>query len=314
MKDLHSLGLRRINGKLEILDQTKLPHVEDWIQVRDAEAMIGIIQRLAVRGAPLIGVAAALALSLEKGKQNLKLKALALREARPTAVNLMHAMDRMMRVLEKDGEDAIPTEAERIFDEDVRLCLAMGQRAAEVIRDGESIITHCNTGGLATAGVGTALGGIRLAAESGKKIHVYVDETRPLLQGSRLTTWELARLKIPFTLICDNMAAFLLSKGQAQRAFVGADRIAVNRDVANKIGTYGLAVQCKFHHVPFYVVAPSTTFDPLCKTGKEIPIEERNAEEVIGERGYAQANVWNPAFDVTPGELIEKIFFEDKAL
>lgn len=314
MKDLHSLGLRRIRGKLEILDQTKLPHMEDWIEVRNADEMIGIIQRLAVRGAPLIGVAAALALSLEKGKENLRKKCIALREARPTAVNLMHAMDRMRKVLDDQGEDAISLEAEKIFEEDVTLCLGMAKRAAEVIQDGESVITHCNTGGLATAGVGTALGAIRLAAESGKKIHVYVDETRPLLQGSRLTTWELARLNIPFTLICDNMAAFLLSKGKVQRAFVGADRIAVNRDVANKIGTYGLAVQCKFHKVPFYVVAPSTTYDPQCKTGKEIPIEERGAAEVIGEKGYAKSKVWNPAFDVTPGELIEKIFFEDKAL
>lgn len=314
MKELESLGLRRRNGRLEILDQTKLPHSEDWIEVKNADQMVAIIQRLAVRGAPLIGVAAALALALEKGKENIQKKCLALRDARPTAVNLMHAMDRMRRVLEKDGEGAIPVEAEKIFEEDVALCLGMAKRASEVIRDGESIITHCNTGGLATAGVGTALGAIRLAAEAGKKIHVYVDETRPLLQGSRLTTWELARLNIPFTLICDNMAAFLLSKGKVQRAFVGADRIAVNRDVANKIGTYGLAVQCKYHQVPFYVVAPSTTYDPLCKTGKDIPIEERGSAEVIGERGYSKSQVWNPAFDVTPGALIEKIFFEDKAL
>ena len=314
MKELESLGLRRRNGRLEILDQTKLPHSEDWIEVKNADHMVAIIQRLAVRGAPLIGVAAALALALEKGKENIQKKCLALRDARPTAVNLMHAMDRMRRVLEKDGEGAIPVEAEKIFEEDVALCLGMAKRASEVIRDGESIITHCNTGGLATAGVGTALGAIRLAAEAGKKIHVYVDETRPLLQGSRLTTWELARLNIPFTLICDNMAAFLLSKGKVQRAFVGADRIAVNRDVANKIGTYGLAVQCKYHQVPFYVVAPSTTYDPLCKTGKDIPIEERGSAEVIGERGYSKSQVWNPAFDVTPGALIEKIFFEDKAL
>jgi methylthioribose-1-phosphate isomerase len=314
MRDLHSLGLKRLKGELQILDQTKLPSHEDWVTIRDAETMVKVIQRLAVRGAPLIGVAAALALSLEKGKENLRKKALALREARPTAVNLMHAMDRMLRVLETKGEEAIPQEAEEIFFEDVELCLQMAKRAANVIQDGENIITHCNTGGLATAGVGTALGAVRIAAESGKRIHVFVDETRPLLQGSRLTTWELDRLKIPFTLICDNMAAFLLSKNQVQRAFVGADRIAQNRDVANKVGTYSLAVNCKFHQVPFYVVAPSTTFDPSCKSGKDIPIEERGSEEVIGERGFKNSKVWNPAFDVTPGTLIQSIFLEDREL
>ncbi len=314
MKDLHSLGLTRIQGELKVLDQTKLPSVEDWVSIRDADTMVKVIQRLAVRGAPLIGVAAALALSLERGKENLRKKALALREARPTAVNLMHAMDRMIRVLEKDGEGAVAQEAENIFFEDVELCMQMAKRASKVIEDGDSIITHCNTGGLATAGVGTALGAIRLAAESGKKIHVHVDETRPLLQGSRLTTWELDRLKIPFTLICDNMAGFLLSKNKVQRAFVGADRIAQNRDVANKIGTYSLAVNCHFHQVPFYVVAPSTTFDANCKSGKDIPIEERGSEEVIGEKGLKGSKVWNPAFDVTPGQLIRTIFLEDRQL
>jgi methylthioribose-1-phosphate isomerase len=186
----------------------------------------------------------------------------------------------------------------------------MGERAAGFLEGG--ILTHCNTGGLATAGIGTALGAIRTAFESGKKIHVFVDETRPLWQGSRLTAWELGRLGIPFTLICDGMAASLMASGRVQSAIVGADRIAVNGDVANKIGTYSLAVNAHYHRIPFYVVAPSTTLDPNCPTGKEIPIEERSAEEVQAGKSPGGVSVWNPAFDITPRALITKIILENR--
>lgn len=307
-----SLGLRMIDG-LEVLDQTKLPHEEIWCKVTDPQEMIRLIQCLSVRGAPLIGVAAALALgefSRDKTETEIRIAALALREARPTAVNLMHAMDRMLEAFEA-GRDLVK-EAKNIFDEDVALCDAMAERGAKYINDGDGILTHCNTGGLATVGVGTALGVIHRAHSQGKKIHVYVDETRPLLQGARLTAWELEKLKIPFTLICDNMAASLMKAGKVQKAFVGSDRIAANGDAANKIGTYGVAVLAKHHNIPFYVVAPSTTFDADCPDGNSIPIEERNPEEVRAGKAPHSCKVWNPAFDVTPKTLITKVILEDR--
>lgn len=307
---MRSLALTFADHQLRILDQTLLPQEERWLSIYGAEDMIKAIQRLAVRGAPLIGVAAAFALTLEK--KDLLAKARALREARPTAVNLMHAMDRMIRAIQEKKD--LYKEAMCIAEEDQKLCQNMAERAAAYIQDGDGVLTHCNTGGLATAGVGTALGAIRLAHESGKKIHVYVDETRPLLQGARLTTWELRKLGIPYTLITDSMAAFLMSKGKIQAAFVGADRIAVNGDVANKIGTYGVAVSCFYHKIPFYVVAPSTTYDPLCQTGADIPIEERDPEEVRAGKSPKDATAWNPAFDVTPRALIRKIILEDKEM
>jgi methylthioribose-1-phosphate isomerase len=315
---MKSLGLRLDGGKLEILDQTLLPAREEWLRVTTPEEMIAIIQRLAVRGAPLIGVAAAMALGIYaaapgRSEAEIKKAAAALRESRPTAVNLMHAIDRLLRVFGKRGAAALLPEAQAIFQEDVALCEGMSARGADLIHDGDGIITHCNTGGLATVGRGTALGVISKAWSVGKKIHVFVDETRPLLQGARLTAWELQKLGIPYTLICDNMAGSLLRSGRVQRAFVGADRVAVNGDVANKIGTYGLAVLCKHHKVPFHVVAPSTTYDPTCMTGAKIPIEERGAGEVRGVAAPADAPVWNPAFDVTPRDLITSIIFEDRS-
>ncbi|MGZ3706163.1 MAG: S-methyl-5-thioribose-1-phosphate isomerase [Bdellovibrionota bacterium] len=313
---MNSLGLR-CGEHLEILDQTLLPAEEKWVRVGSPAEMIGLIQRLAVRGAPLIGVAAGLALgrfaSSGASDSDIRSTAAALRESRPTAVNLMNAIDRLMRVYGKRGAAALLPEAQAIFQEDVALCEAMAARGAELIASGDGILTHCNTGGLATVGRGTALGVISKAWAQGKKIHVYVDETRPLLQGARLTAWELQKLGIPYTLICDNMAASLLRTGKVKAAFVGADRVAVNGDVANKIGTYGVAVLCKHHSVPFYVVAPSTTYDPTCLSGAAIPIEERGAGEVRGTAAPASAAVWNPAFDVTPRELITKIIFEDRS-
>ncbi len=311
MRDLHALSLRVQGGRLEVLDQRLLPDLELWLPVQETEQLVTLVRALALRGAPLIGVAAAVQLGLhsekEKDPRRLRMAALALREARPTAVNLMHAMDRMLGALERGAD--LAAEAEAIFAEDVALCAAISSRAADFLADGDGVLTHCNTGGLATAGIGTALGAIRYAHEAGKKLHVYVDETRPLLQGARLTTWELEKLKIPFTLICDSMAGALLQKGKVQKVIVGADRIAANGDVANKIGTYGLAVLARHHGVPFYVAAPSTTLDPSCATGKEIPIEERDAAEV-----RAGLPVWNPAFDVTPRALIQAIVLEDRVL
>lgn len=312
---IDSLSIRELNGRLEVLDQTLLPAEERWVAVPDAETMIALIQKLAVRGAPLIGVAAALALAVEAEKglsrEVLLAKARALREARPTAVNLMNAMDRMIAAVNKGR---VREEAVAIYAEDVELCRKMAELAATFLNDGDGVLTHCNTGGLATAGVGTALGAIRAAHEAGKRLHVYVDETRPLLQGARLTAWELQKLGIPHTLICDNMAAPLMRDGKVQHVLVGADRIAVNGDVANKIGTYGLSVIAHHHRVPFMVVAPSTTLDPACPSGKEIPIEERNADEVRAGKAPAGVAVWNPAFDVAPRELITRIVLEDRVL
>lgn len=315
-----SLGLKYVEGKLLALDQTRLPHEEIWMECATPEAMIELIQRLAIRGAPLIGVAAALALGqFAESSASLDAVILAarkLRAARPTAVNLMWAMDRM--VLKKDPKkihlEELAAEAEAIFAEDVALCEAMAERGAPLIQDGDSVLTHCNTGGLATVGVGTALGVIRRAHEQGKKIHVYVDETRPLLQGARLTTWELEQLKIPYTLICDSMAGFLMSQGKVNKVFVGSDRIARNGDFANKIGTYSLAVLAHHHKVPFYTVAPETTLDLNCPSGKEIPIEQRNPEEVRAGKSPANCAVWNPSFDVTPRELITGIVLNDRMM
>jgi methylthioribose-1-phosphate isomerase len=316
MNNFVSTGLKVDMRGIWILDQTQLPQNEIWLPSPTPETMIHIIRELKVRGAPLIGVAAALQLGwlVEQGAGAVEVeKALwGLREARPTAVNLMNAMDRMLGVLKSSGLSHLVAEAESICLEDVQLAEGMAENGARLIAAKDSVLTHCNTGGLATVGVGTALGTVIRASQQGKKIHVFVDETRPLLQGGRLTTWELAKNKIPYTLICDNMAAVLMQKGKVDRVMVGADRIAANGDFANKVGTYGLAVLCKFHSVPFYVVAPQTTVDRVCPHGGEIPVEERNAHEVRGARGafgniewsHADAQVWNPAFDVTPESLV----------
>jgi methylthioribose-1-phosphate isomerase len=307
---MSSLGLKYDGRRLLVLDQARLPHEEHWVECRTPDEMVTLIRSLAIRGAPLIGVGAALALAAyaESGGSDFKSAAFRLRSARPTAVNLMMAVDRMVAA-------ANPVlEAEAIFDEDVRLSEAMSERGAQLIQDNDGVLTHCNTGGLATAGIGTALGAICRAHESGKTLHVYVDETRPLLQGARLTAWELGRRGIPHTLITDNMAGFLMASGRVQKIFVGADRIARNGDVANKIGTYSLAVLAKHHGVPFYVVAPQTTFDPACASGRDIPIEERDPTEVRGDRSPRNVHVWNPAFDVTPRELITAIVLDDRTI
>jgi methylthioribose-1-phosphate isomerase len=321
MIEIQSLALEFKKGRLRILDQQLLPHTEKWIEIESVQHMIDAIKALKVRGAPLIGVAAALTLAqsaLKKAPQaELLKKAQALYEARPTAVNLMICMDRMKKALtENFSIENVVNTAEAIFKEDFELCERIANNGARFIQDGDNILTHCNTGGLATAGIGTALGIIRRAHEQGKKIHVYVDETRPLLQGGRLTTWELKKLNIPFTLITDNMAGHVMSLGKVQKIFVGSDRIAVNGDFANKIGTYSVAVLAHHHGIPFYVAAPYTTVDPECESGEHIPIEKRKSEEVLGVMGsfngspsmieWAPENspVYNPAFDVTPANLV----------
>jgi methylthioribose-1-phosphate isomerase len=301
---------------LRLLDQTLLPHQEKWLDIKTTDQMIEAIKKLQVRGAPLIGVAASLQLAqaafLDFNIDALGRQADALYEARPTAVNLMNCIDRMKNNLmaEKDKASFIQTAID-LFNEDVELCEKISFHGAALINDGDQILTHCNTGGLATAGVGTALGIIRKAFESGKKIHVYVDETRPLLQGGRLTAWELQKLNIPCTLITDNMAAQLMSLGKIDKVFVGSDRIAANGDFANKIGTYSVAVNCHYHKIPFYVAAPFTTVDSTCKNGQNIPIEQRSSLEVRGAQGHfgnifwapENINVYNPSFDVTPAVL-----------
>lgn len=318
MKEIKSLSLNWNEELLKVLDQTQLPGKEVWLELATLTQFIKAIKDLSIRGAPLIGVSASLFLAnLAKKKfekENLIKAALEIREARPTAVNLMVCIDRMIKKIKLaiSAEDVIQ-EAKNIFWEDVELCQKIAKNGAELIQDGESVVTHCNTGALATAGVGTALGVLRYAVETQKKkIHVYVDETRPLLQGGRLTAWELEKLNIPFTLITDSMSAFLMKQKKIQKAIVGCDRIALNGDFANKIGTYSLAVNCHYHQVPFYVAGPYTTIDFECLTGEDIPIEERNSEEVLGFKqnhqqmiwAPQQAKVYNPSFDVTPATLV----------
>lgn len=321
--NMNSLALRYDKNQLWILDQQLLPQKEQWIAVESPKHMVDIIKALKVRGAPLIGVAAATSLAdwtikTKPSVTDYKTTALMLRESRPTAVNLMNAIDRMIPVYTGSNQDAVANEAQAIFDEDVELCEKMAECANQFIKPGDGILTHCNTGGLATAGRGTAFGAFSLAWEKGKNIHVYADETRPLLQGGRLTAWELEKNKIPHTLICDNMAASVMASGKIQSVFVGTDRIAMNGDIANKIGTYSVAVLCKYHNIPFYVVGPKTTVDPQCATGKDIPIEERSASEVRGATGAFGSVCWsgettpvfNPAFDMTPVDLITGIIVD----
>ena len=312
MNPFESLGLRHDGHTLWVLDQTQLPDSEVWLDGSAPVAMVALVKRLAVRGAPLIGVAAAASLATfaHRGASATEYAdaCAALREARPTAVNLMWAMDRM-----KATSDPV-REGQAIFEEDVRLCEGMAAHGAALIQDGEGLLTHCNTGGLATVGIGTALGVIRRAHEQGKRLHVYADETRPLLQGGRLTTWELRRLGIPSTLITDSMAALLLRDRKVQRVLVGSDRVAANGDFANKVGTYGLAVQARHHGVPFHPVAPFSTVDLACADGAAIPIELRDPAEVRGYGAWRWAPeampAWNPSFDVTPVDLVTSLILD----
>jgi methylthioribose-1-phosphate isomerase len=308
-----------------LIDQTLLPVELKYLDLADAEAVWEAIKSLRVRGAPAIGIAAAMGLVLGVRRyadhpvdaflRQLGRVADYLRTSRPTAVNLFWALERMERCAR--GAAAQPTpailerllsEAKSIRDEDAAMCQAIGRHGATLIPQGAGVLTHCNAGGLATADYGTALAVIFSAHTTGKNVHAYVDETRPLLQGSRLTAWELAQRNVPTTLICDNMAGMLMRRGKIQAVVVGADRIAANGDTANKIGTYSVAVLARAHDIPFYVAAPSSTFDLSLASGDEIPIEERDPREItcgFGRRtAPEEVAVFNPAFDVTPAALI----------
>jgi methylthioribose-1-phosphate isomerase len=320
------------NGAVRLLDQSKLPGSVEFLDCRDYQTVAEAIRTLKVRGAPAIGVTAAMGVALGAQKINVSdyptfsqavLKVCdELAATRPTAVNLFWAIERMKRKLASLRTEpisaikqALDLESQAILEEDVALCKTMGRHGAELIHDGETVLTHCNAGSLATAGYGTALGVIRAAWEQGKKINVIADETRPVLQGARLTAWELMQDHIPVTLITDNMAGSLMRQGRIHLCVVGADRIAANGDVANKIGTYSLAVLAKAHHIPFYVAAPYSTIDLNTKSGDEIPIEQRNASEVTTIHGShpvapKDVPVYNPAFDVTPAEFITGIITE----
>ncbi|MEG0767758.1 MAG: S-methyl-5-thioribose-1-phosphate isomerase [Clostridia bacterium] len=314
---------------LYALDQTLLPIQEKWVRLDTVEKIADAICRLVVRGAPLIGVSAAYGIAISARNQSaegflsgIRADAARLRGTRPTAVNLFWAIERCMQTVESifavQGLDAAQQGALQLAQEmeaeDVRLNMRLGAYGASLLQDGDHVLTHCNAGALATAGFGTALGVIRAAVAEGKRLHVYADETRPLLQGARLTAWELHRDGIPVTLLCDNMAATLLRDGKVQRVIVGADRIAANGDTANKIGTYALAVLCAAHGVPFTVAAPCSTIDLTMTTGQRIPIEHRAAEEVGNFFGVCTApkgiDFYNPAFDVTPARLIDSIVTE----
>jgi methylthioribose-1-phosphate isomerase len=318
-------------GKLYLLDQTRLPLREVYIRCSSYQDVATAIKGMIVRGAPAIGVAAAFGMVLGSKqpqrpdsfsfKRNLEKIAKTLISTRPTAVNLLWAVARMRGVVERNpGEELqklrslLEEEALRIWEEDLQTNRAMGRQGQVLIPDGATILTHCNAGALATAGYGTALGVIRAAYAAGKKIRVFVDETRPFLQGARLTAWELMKEKIPCTLITDNMAGSLMARGEIDLAIVGADRIAANGDVANKIGTYSVALLCHAHGIPFYVAAPRSSVDLTTKRGRDIPIEQRHPDEVTSLNGQRVApygvKVVNPAFDVTPSRYIRAIITE----
>jgi methylthioribose-1-phosphate isomerase len=315
--------------KLLILDQTKLPQREVYLELTRYQQVAMAIKELKVRGAPAIGVAAAYGIVLGALEIDVKSREAFLRQlkvvietfasTRPTAKNLFRAIQRMQTAAQKGKEPiqiarALIDEAEKIQAEEIEATREISRLGAELIKDGSTILTHCNTGPLATTGKGTALGVLIQANTEGKRIHVMVTETRPLLQGARLTAWELKKAEIPFTLVTDSMAGYFMKQGKVDVVIVGADCIAANGDTANKIGTYTLAVLAKEHSIPFYVAAPTTTIDPAIATGDGITIEERNPEEVTRIRGVAIApadiQVANPAFDVTPHHLITAIITE----
>jgi methylthioribose-1-phosphate isomerase len=308
---------------VRIIDQRRLPAELVTLDIATVEDLCDAISTLAVRGAPAIGVAAAMGLAAvmtpyrsEPAKAfdaRLRESATRIRSARPTAVNLAWAVDRALAAaagVEDPAEvvDLLVLEADRILEEDRRMCRQIGEHGLPLLPDGTRVLTHCNAGALATAGIGTALAPIYLAAEAGRRIEVFVDETRPLMQGSRLTAWELARAGIPVTLLTDGMAASLMRAGRIDCCIVGADRIAVNGDVANKIGTYGVAVSAKHHGIPMYVAAPTSTIDSATRSGDEIEIEQRARGEVAGAIAVPDAvRVYNPAFDITPAALVTAI-------
>jgi methylthioribose-1-phosphate isomerase len=324
--------LRFRGGRLELIDQRVLPREFTYLAYDSAAAVAEGIRSMVVRGAPAIGCAAAYGVALEAlrlthAPRDAHARGMAaafevLAQSRPTAVNLFWALARMKAVLGPLVESAsaaalaerLLAEAHEILREDIANNRKMGEHGAALLRDGSTVLTHCNAGALATAGHGTALGVIRSAVEAGKRIAVFADETRPFLQGARLTAWELAEDGIPVTLITDNMAGHFMSRGEIQAVIVGADRVAANGDVANKIGTYMVAVLAKRHEIPFYVAAPISTIDPETASGLAIPIEERNSDEVTSVGGVRFAptgiSARHPAFDVTPAELVSGLITE----
>ncbi|MFA5339819.1 MAG: S-methyl-5-thioribose-1-phosphate isomerase [Candidatus Omnitrophota bacterium] len=322
---------QKSGGAIKIIDQTLLPNKLVYLSFRDVKKFWHAIKKLQVRGAPALGVAAAYGAYLGVKKSRAKNYNELIREldrvikfigsARPTAVNLFWGLDRMRAAAVKNKhrpveaiKKALLAEAHKVYEEDRAICRKMAVYGARLIKDGDVILTHCNAGALATADYGTALGVIYMAKEKGKRVKVYADETRPLLQGARLTAWELMREGIDVTLICDNMAAHVMSLGKVTKVIVGADRITRNGDAANKIGTYGVAVLAKYHKIPFYVVAPVSTIDFNLPYGRLIPIEERRGEEITTIRGKMLApkgvKTYCPAFDVTPAALITAIVTE----
>lgn len=319
-------------GKVVLLDQRLLPQKEIYLRLKTSGQVARAISDMAIRGAPAIGIAAGFGMALaarelagvknpELWWQKFKRAGQGLARTRPTAVNLAWAVARMEKkasallgLSAQARAQELLREAEKILQEDISQNRRMGENGARLIQSGDIILTHCNAGALATGGHGTALGVIRSAHAQGKKLQVIADETRPFLQGARLTAWELTRDKIPVTLICDNMAGTMMKQGKVDKIIVGADRIARNGDAANKIGTYPLAVLAAYHQIPFYVAAPLSTIDLSCRSGKEIPIEQRSSREVFEFAGRRVAprsvNCLNPAFDVTPARLITALITE----
>ncbi len=321
------------NGSVRLIDQTRLPHETVILSYSDYRDVARAIVDMRVRGAPAIGVTAAfgVALAAQQSRahdsaallRDIEQAAAELRSTRPTAVNLFWAIERIVAVaraaaVHKDHvalRAAVLAEAQRMADEDIAVNRRMGAFGATLVKDGASILTHCNAGGLATVDYGTALGVVRAAWEQGKRLHVFVDETRPFLQGARLTAWELMQLGIPMTLITDNMAGHFMAQGKVDLVVVGADRIAANGDAANKIGTYSLSILARAHNIPFYIVAPTSTIDLTLRSGDAIPIEERDPAEVTSLRGVpiapAGVHAAHPAFDVTPHTNITAIVTEN---
>ena len=319
------------NGRIKLIDQTLLPNEFKHIYCEDLPSIWEAIKSLRVRGAPAIGIAGALGAVLgiwdssadtyEVFSSELKEATDYLATSRPTAVNLFWALDRITRTAEENSKLTISeiknillAEAHSIIEEDKAMCRAIGKHGMALLNENDTILTHCNAGGLATSDYGTALAVMFSAHKAGKKISVFADETRPLLQGARLTTWELMQAGIDVTLICDNMAAQVMKEGKIQNVIVGADRIAANGDTANKIGTYNVAILADAHDIPFYVAAPTSTLDFNLKTGAEIPIEQRSSEEITEGFGKVTApegvKVYSPAFDVTPASLVTAIITE----
>ena len=324
MKSIHAVEYKE--EKLFIIDQTKLPLLEETIITDNLERISIAIEKLEVRGAPLIGITAAYALALALKNVSAENKRKVFNESynrlastRPTAVNLFYALNELKKVFEQNSNSEnifhlLLDKAIEIHDDDIKLCEQIAQNGFRIFDKKCKVLTHCNTGALATGGNGTALNVIRNAFEKGMIEFVYADETRPLFQGSRLTAWELEKLSIPFSFNTDSTAAVLMQQGNVDLVITGADRIALNGDSANKIGTYNLAVLCKHHNIPFYIAAPSTTIDKNCVSGKEIKIELRDKREVsyVGDKQITSTDydVYSPAFDVTPGELITAIITE----